>query len=247
LTPSQVKQAETQKGAADSAITARLPESYQWLLVPVQATPDAIIEWQAVRLSGQDPLRFEQAKNEERRLACPDIRRHLPQNVSGPHSALARKLCSIKQLAEDFARYLYLPRLTETRALVEAIRDGLGLLTWSTDTFAYADSFDENSVDSADCAVGSDQHFGLQPHRRLVKPTWLRPSTTQTLKTTTHTGSTVNGAAGTVQPEPTTATGEKGTPSTTPSLKPLAAKRFHGVLLLTPQELGATLRELPTK
>src|SRR6516165_5828185 len=32
----QEKQAETQKGGADGAITARLPETYQWLLVPVQ-------------------------------------------------------------------------------------------------------------------------------------------------------------------------------------------------------------------
>ena len=39
LDPQQVKQAETQKTAADGAVTARLPETYQWLLVPVQATP----------------------------------------------------------------------------------------------------------------------------------------------------------------------------------------------------------------
>ncbi len=37
LDPHQVKQAETQKQAADGAVTARLPETYQWLLVPEQA------------------------------------------------------------------------------------------------------------------------------------------------------------------------------------------------------------------
>ena len=37
LSPHQVKQAETQKAAADGAVTARLPEAYQWLLVPIQA------------------------------------------------------------------------------------------------------------------------------------------------------------------------------------------------------------------
>jgi hypothetical protein len=41
LTPHQVTQAETQKTAADGAVTARLPETYQWLLVPVQNTPQA--------------------------------------------------------------------------------------------------------------------------------------------------------------------------------------------------------------
>jgi hypothetical protein len=49
----------------------------------------------------------------------------------------------IKQLQEDFARYVYLPRLKSSLVLVEAARDGLRLLTWEEDSFAYADSFDE--------------------------------------------------------------------------------------------------------
>src|SRR5665213_4377472 len=56
LDPQQVKQAEAQKTAADGAVAARIPETYQWLLVPMQATPQAAIEWQAIRLSGQDAL-----------------------------------------------------------------------------------------------------------------------------------------------------------------------------------------------
>ena len=52
---------------------------------------------------------------------------------------------SIPHLAEDFARYLYLPRLTDTAVLLGAIREGVGLLTWVNDSFAYADSFDEAS------------------------------------------------------------------------------------------------------
>ena len=56
LSPHQVKQAEIQKEAASSAVTARLPETYQWLLVPVQARPDTSMEWQAMRLSGQHSL-----------------------------------------------------------------------------------------------------------------------------------------------------------------------------------------------
>ncbi len=56
LDPLQVKQAETQKAAADSTVTARLPETYQWLLVPVQAAPQVPVTWQALRLTGQDPL-----------------------------------------------------------------------------------------------------------------------------------------------------------------------------------------------
>ena len=56
LDPHQSRQAETQKQAADGAVTARLPETYQWQLVPEQATPQAAVTWQASRLTGSDAL-----------------------------------------------------------------------------------------------------------------------------------------------------------------------------------------------
>ena len=42
FTRQQVKQAEEQKTAADGAVRARLPETYQWLLVPTQVSPQAV-------------------------------------------------------------------------------------------------------------------------------------------------------------------------------------------------------------
>jgi hypothetical protein len=56
LSPHQVRQAETQRAAAECAVTARLPETYQWLLAPWQETPQSPVQWQASRLSGQDAL-----------------------------------------------------------------------------------------------------------------------------------------------------------------------------------------------
>ena len=50
---------------------------------------------------------------------------------------------AIKQLVEDFASYLYLPRLQSPAVLAEAIRSGLGLLLWHYESFAYAESYDE--------------------------------------------------------------------------------------------------------
>jgi hypothetical protein len=50
-----------------------------------------------------------------------------------------------RQLVEDFARYLYRPRLAGPEVLVQAIRDGIALLTWQADTFAYAESHDEGA------------------------------------------------------------------------------------------------------
>jgi hypothetical protein len=50
---------------------------------------------------------------------------------------------SVRQVVEDFARYIYLPRLRNPAVVLEAMREGLRLLTWQQDTFAYAEGFDE--------------------------------------------------------------------------------------------------------
>jgi predicted AAA+ superfamily ATPase len=147
LDPQQVTQAETQKTAADGAVTARIPETYQWLLVPVQASPQAAIEWQAHKLSGTDALAVRVSKklrNDELLLtsfAGTRLRMELDRVPlwRGNHVA-------VKQLAEDFARYLYLPRLKDPSVLLGAIHDGMALLTWQQDSFAFADSFDEGAA-----------------------------------------------------------------------------------------------------
>jgi len=48
----------------------------------------------------------------------------------------------VKQLVEDFATYLYLPRLRDSDVLIAALREGITLLTWQFETFASAQSKD---------------------------------------------------------------------------------------------------------
>jgi len=144
LDPHQMKQAETQKAAADGAVTARLPETYQWLLVPVQPSPQAPVEWQGTRLSGQDAL----AVRASRKLRSDE---HLVAGFAATRLRMELDRVplwrgdhvEIKQLVEDFARYLYLPRLCAPAVLLETIREGLAILTWTKDSFAYAEGFDE--------------------------------------------------------------------------------------------------------
>ncbi len=127
-------------------MSARLPETYQWLLVPVQSTPQAAMEWQAVRLSGQDALAVrasKKLKNEElliTALGANRLRMEMDRVPlwRGDH-------VSVKQLVEDFARYPYLPRLKDSAVVLAAIRDGVGLLNWQQDAFAFAESYDEQA------------------------------------------------------------------------------------------------------
>lgn len=144
LSPTQVAQAETQRAAAGGAVTARLPETYQWLLVPGQNTPQVAVAWQALRLTGADALAVRASRKlrtDELFLtsfASTRLRLELDRVPlwRGDHVA-------VKQLVEDFSRYLYLPRLRDSGVLLDAIRDGVNLLTWSQDSFGFADSFDE--------------------------------------------------------------------------------------------------------
>jgi hypothetical protein len=48
----------------------------------------------------------------------------------------------VRQLVDDFGRYLYLPRVAVPEIVVTAMKDGVALLTWQTDTFAFAESYD---------------------------------------------------------------------------------------------------------
>ena len=52
---------------------------------------------------------------------------------------------SVEQVVEDFARFPYLPRLSDASVLLKAIGEGVGLLTWEQDAFAFADSFDDEA------------------------------------------------------------------------------------------------------
>ena len=137
----------------------------------------------------------------------------------------------IKQLVEDFARYLYLPRLKDSSVLLGAIRDGIALLTWEHDAFAFADSFDDGAGRYRGLRAGQlvsltdDDAPGV-----LVKPEVARKQldaesvTSGVVETTPAGEGTVPGA------DPT------GTPDETP--ESVAPKRFHGTVSLDPTRVG---------
>ena len=171
LDPHQSRQAETQRNAADDTVTARLPEAYQWLLVPGQEKPDSEVSWEAIRLTASGALAERAARrlpNDEllvTGLGATILRRHLDE-VPMWHGHNVE----VRQLVEDFGRYLYLPRLRGPEVLTRAVQDGVALLTWETDSFALAESHDEAAGRYRGLQVG--QSAGVSPESPvlLVKP-----------------------------------------------------------------------------
>jgi len=146
LTPFQATQAEQQLAAADTTVQARLPETFQWILVPVERTPSAPIEWQVIKVTGSDPLAVRASKklrNEELLVGS-----YAPTRLRMDLDTIPLwrgNHVSVRQLCEDYARYLYLTRLVSSDILVSSIQSGLGLLTWEQDSFAWADAWDDQA------------------------------------------------------------------------------------------------------
>ena len=146
LPPHQVRHAQQQQDGAAGAVNARIGETYQWLLVPVQSTPQDKMDWRAIRLTAQGGL----AERAGKRMRNDEL---LIATFAGTRLRMEldrvplwqRDHVEVRQLLDYFARYLYLPRLKGPSVLLEAIRTGLGLMTWEQDSFAYADSYDENA------------------------------------------------------------------------------------------------------
>ena len=233
LSPNQVKQAETQKTAADGVMRARLPETYQWLLAPTQANPQAPVTWQTIRLSGQDSLAeraSKKLKNDELlvvNFAASRLRMEMDRVPlwRGNHVA-------VRQLVEDFGRYLYLPRLQTNAVLVDSIRAGIALLTWQQDGFAYAESYDESAgryrgLRSAVQTTVAADDTGLLVRPEIAKQQ-IAQQTAPPVPPNAHTGDGKSHG-----PEPTA-------PGTHPSAsaQPPKPRRYHGTVTLDPARVG---------
>jgi predicted AAA+ superfamily ATPase len=173
LDPFQANQAKTKGAQAEDTVQQRIPETYVWLLVPGQGDrdPNAPVDWQEIRLQGQDVLAVrasKKLKTEELLLtefAGTRLRLELDRVPlwDGDHA-------SLKLLASYFAKYAYLPRLKDSEALIGSIRDGLQLLTWQQDSFAYADGWDAGQKRYRGLRTGNLGSISLAGDAVLVKP-----------------------------------------------------------------------------
>ena len=239
LDPHQTKQAGVQRQAAADSVTARLPETYQWLLTPQQASPQSAIEWKATRLAGSDALAERVSKKLRGdelmivRLAGSMLRYHMDQIPLWRDDHV-----SVRELADYFARYIYLPRLAGPDVLAQAAEDGVASLAWEMDAFAVADGYDETAQRYRGLKAGGAS-ISLLPDSMelLVKPAVARRQLDA--EAPLPSSSTLAGGPQTVINVPTQQ------PSPTPAKK---ARRFHGTVSLdttrVSRDAGAVAEEV---
>ena len=234
LDPHQGSQAETQRASADGAVTARLPETYQWAITPTQKEPGSSVEWQATRLTGSDPLAVRTSARLRRdellvtTIGSTIVRREIDGVPlwRGDH-------VPVRTLTEDFAQQLYLPRLAGPSVLAESLREGVALLTWRTDTFAYAESFDEDA----------GRYLGLQAEKQVEIASdgpglIVRPEVARQQMEASSLRPTVDDPGHLLTPTPAVEPGPS--PGSKPSPGPDATvpRRYHGSVQLDPARVG---------
>ena len=237
----QRTQATAQQKTADQTVQSRIAETFNMVLVPTQENPKAVISWNPVRVSGNDGLAvraWKKLKNEELvvpALGATILRKHLDDVPlwRGDH-------VEIKQLVDDFARYIYLPRLSSPEVLTQAIRDGVALLTWPSDTFAYAESFDDSGKRYRGLRGGQNMTVSDDDPGLLVKPDIARRQLDVEVRPTTPNAgeaSSTSSGEGTGGMRATTEGGGAATGGKPTTTAPVS-RRYHGTVHLDPTRVG---------
>ncbi|MFL5656143.1 MAG: Swt1 family HEPN domain-containing protein [Ktedonobacteraceae bacterium] len=169
----QRNQVKIKQEEANKSVEARIPETYIWLLVPDQPDPRQPDELQELRLQPQPQSSL--TANASRRLKTEEM---LITQYAG--TLLRREMdriplwrgnhVGVKELADFFARYVYLPRLKNSEVLLAAVRDGLQSMWWERETFAYADSWDAERNRYLGLKAGQQVQVTLNANSVLVKP-----------------------------------------------------------------------------
>ncbi|MCC6694832.1 MAG: DUF499 domain-containing protein [Candidatus Hydrogenedentes bacterium] len=235
--------ARTKLSEADETIKQRIPETFVWLLYPTQTTPTDKVGWEQIRLQGQDAI----AVKASRKLKNDGV---LVANMAG----VALKLemdriplwrgdhVEVRQLVDDFAQYPYLPKVASPGVVLQAIQDGIHLMTWMQDTFAYADGWDDKQkrylglkaggLTSVVSEGGSVVVRSLVAVKQLEQERAPEPTgPTGGGYPTGDGGKSSGGAGGTTVREPVA-----------PEVKKL--RRFHGSVSVQPLRLGRQAGEI---
>jgi len=255
----QTNQVQAKVKSFDETVNLRIQETYTWLLVPSQAKPTSSkpqpeIEWDEPRLQpGSDSIStraWRKLKDQElvvKEYAGSLMRRELDDIPlwRGDH-------VTIKQLSDDYAKYLYLQRLKDTQVLLAAIKDGLLNTAWETETFAYADGFDEKTGRYLGLRFFDHVDPAVNGNAVLVKPEAARKQidadkaviSESSRGTTERTSATSSATASRESSQPTSSTKTAVSDKTTSVTPPPPPTRFYGTITVDATRLNREIGKI---
>lgn len=231
LDPATQRQVKNQLTNLEETITERLRETYCYLLVPTQEGTEAVV-WQSHRLQGENLVGRASRKliSDQQMIVSWSpalLRMELDKWLWKEQEHL-----SIRQIWEYLTQYLYLSRLKDEQVLIEAVRAGVGSLTWK-DFFAYASAVRDDGR-YVGLIAGANPAVTLDGASVLVKPETAQrqideeAASQSTLQPDSHqpAGTVGEAVTGVISPE---LTGESA---------PRVLRRFHGSVELDPTRMG---------
>ena len=222
----QRRLAQTKAEQADETVGRRIQEGWCWLLYPEQPDPKGPIAWQAQRASSQTPIPARAARKLEQlgafatRFGAASLQMWMDRCGLWRGSERVR----ISQLWEDFARYVYLPRLRDMAVLLGAVAEGVGRIDW-TDSFAYAEGWDETRGEPAGLKAATQISPSVAGW--IIHPDLARRFLDEKRGERVPPGEGDKGKPGVTEPH----VGSPGSPEAT------ALRRFHGSVTIDPARL----------
>jgi predicted AAA+ superfamily ATPase len=218
----------------DDSVAQRIGEAYQWLLVPSSSAGQPEVRWEVTRATASEPLAVGASKKlrgEEALLTTyGGARLRMDLDAIPLWSA---DHVDVRQLWSYHSQYLYLSRLRDSSVLVSAIADGVSLITWESDGFAYAEDYDEEKRRYVGLRAGEHLTLGSATGL-LVKPDVARAQIEAE------------------KPEPAPSPGAEPKPAVKPSqvapgvgsAKDGRPRRFYGSVELSPLRMGRDAGEI---
>jgi uncharacterized protein len=158
----------------DSTVDVRLAGTYAWGLAPRQEDAASELEWEEYKVGGEGSpgerasARFDTEWALRAKVPGAELRTLLDKYLWAE-----RDHVSVAQLAEWFARYLYLPRVTSRQVIELAVQDGCNV-TNADDTFAVAAAYDEAKKRYSGLKVGEGLPGVIDRTTLVVKPSVAR-------------------------------------------------------------------------
>ncbi len=165
LTPQQVRQVETNRTRSDEAVTARIAQTYHWVLVPEQPDPAAPPQMTVERAEGANERLAERVTDKLARaglltgmVAARALRLELDHRLPNVWS---KGHVRVGEMWGYYCRYPYLTRMRDRGVLNDGVESALSSFAWEQEAFALADGYDEAAGRYTGLTLpGGDARFG---------------------------------------------------------------------------------------
>lgn len=147
LSPHQQKQAASKLKETDETVSSQIDLAFEYILTPIQTPGTSKILWQETKAYGKGSLPDRVArrlKSEEMMIdAYSGVRVRMDLDKEEVSLWSKQGDIVVKDLWEAYTKFPYMPRLANFSVLAHAISDGTASTSWDTETFAYADAYDQ--------------------------------------------------------------------------------------------------------